>query len=96
MGVRIVIGTNERNIDNIEPNWINEQVSKRRNEGSPVCVRIIIDLGDINLSFATSDCPGSAGIRRSLTRSEKELLDLWRKLHLNDENFTSENLVTFL
>lgn len=57
MGIRIVIGTSEREINNIEPNWINEQLSRRRNEGSPVCVRIIIEVGDINLSLATSDCP---------------------------------------
>ena len=96
MGIRIVIGTSEREINNIEPNWINEQLSRRRNEGSPVCVRIIIEVGDINLSLATSDCPSSSGVRRRLTRAENEVLALWRKLHLDEANFSSGNLVAFL
>ena len=96
MGVRIVIGSSERNINNIDPNWINEQVNRRRNEGVPACVRIIIEEGDINLSLATSDCPSSDGVRRTLTGSENEVLDLWNKLHLSETDFSSGNLVAFL
>jgi len=96
MGVRIIIGTSERDINDIEPNWINEQVSRRRNEGSPVCVRIAIEMGDINLSLSTSDCPSSVGVQRMLTRAENEVLDLWRKLHLSEADFTSGNLVAFV
>ncbi|MCG7962462.1 MAG: hypothetical protein N0E54_07175 [Candidatus Thiodiazotropha taylori] len=96
MGVRIIIGTSERGLNDIEPNWINEQIGRRRNEGSPACVRIIIEVGDINLSLATSDCPGSGGVRRKLTRAENEVIDLWGKLNLSEEDFSSGNLVAFL
>lgn len=96
MGVRIVVGSSEREIKNIDPNWINEQVNRRRNEGVPVCVRILIDEGDINLSLTTSDCPSSGGVRRTLTGSENEVLNLWNKLHLSETDFSSGNLVAFL
>ncbi|TVT47100.1 MAG: hypothetical protein FHK82_18215 [Sedimenticola thiotaurini] len=96
MASKIIIGSSERDINNIEPNWINEQINRRRNEGVPVCVRIIIEKGDINISLATSDCPSSAGIRRTLTGAENEILNLWNRLHLSETNFSSGNLVAFL
>ena len=96
MGVRIVIGSSERDINNIDPNWINKQVNRRRNEGVTVCVRIIIEEGDINLSLATSDCPSSGGVRRTLTEPEDEVLNLWNKLHLSESGFSFGNLVAFL
>ena len=96
MGVRIIIGTSEREIKNIEPNWINEQIRKRKDDDIPVCVRVLIDHGDINISLATSGCPNSPGKRRILTRSENEVVDLWNKLHLRDSGFASGNLLAFL
>lgn len=96
MGMRIIIGPSERDINNIDPNWINEQVKRRRNEGVPVCIRILIDEGNINLSLATSDYPSSRGPRRTLTRAENEVLSLREKLHLNESNFLSGNLVALI
>ena len=96
MGVRIIIGPIERNLNNIEPNWINEQISRRKADGVPVCIRVIIEQGDINISLATSDCPSSPGGRRKLTRAEEGAFDLWDKLHLNNNGFSSGNLVAFL
>ena len=96
MGIRVLIGSSERDINNIEPNWINEQVNRRRSEGVPVCAKVIIEEGDINLSLATSDCPSTGGGNRRLTGPEKEVVDLWNKLHLSETNFSSGNLVAFL
>lgn len=96
MGIRVVIGSSERDINDIEPNWINEQINKRQNDGVPVCVRVIIEEGDINLSLATSVCPNTAGNSRRLTRPENEVVDLWNKLHLSETNYSSGNLVAFI
>lgn len=96
MGVRVVIGSSDRDINNIEPNWINEQIGRRKSEGVPVCVRVLIDHGDINISLATSDCPSSSSGNRRLTGPENEVVDLWKKLHLDKNDFSSGNLVVFL
>ena len=96
MGARIIIGSSERDINDIEPNWINEQINKRRHESVPVCVRVLIDHGDINLSLATSDCSSSPGGSRKLTSPEREVVDLWNKLHLSENEFSSGNLIAFL
>jgi len=96
MSVRVIIGTSERDINNIEQNWINEQINRRRREKVPVCVNVIINHGDINLSLRTSDCPNTGGNIRNLTGAENEILDIWNKLHLSDTDFSSGNLVAFL
>lgn len=96
MGVRIIIGTSERNLSDIEQNWVNEQITRRRQQGVPACVKVIMDLDGIDISLATADCQGLGGLSRQLTAAEIEVVDLWNRLHLGDENFSSGNLVAFL
>lgn len=96
MGARVIIGSSERDLNNIEPNWISEQIDRRRRDGAPVCVKILIDQDNINLALATSDCPSSPGVRRTLTGPEKEVLDLWKKLHLTESQFSAGNLIAFI
>lgn len=68
---------------------------KRRTEGASVCVKVIIENGEINLTLATAACFNSAGRRRKLTKLENDVVNLWNKLHLNEVNFTSGNLFAF-
>ena len=96
MGVRVIIGSNERNLNNIESNWVTEQVNRRKKDGVPVCVKILISHDDINLALATSDCPSTPGRSRKLTGPEQEIVDLWHKLHLHESHFSAGNVVAFL
>jgi hypothetical protein len=96
MSIKVQIGTSERDISDIEPNWVNEQINRRKKDGVPVCVRVSINLGDINIALATTDCPGGGGGGRPPNRQEKEIFALWNKLHLNQESFSGGNLVAFL
>lgn len=96
MSIRVQIGTSERDINDIESNWVNEQINNRKKDGVPICVRVSIKQGDINIALATKDCPGGGGGGRPPNRQEKEIFDLWDKLHLNRESFSSGNLVAFL
>lgn len=96
MSIRIQIGKSERAIEEIEPNWITEQINRRRHEDVPVCVRITINTGSINLSLATSDCPKSSASSRKPNTQENEIFDLWERLHLNNSGFSPGNLVAFI
>lgn len=96
MSIRIQIGSSERAIEDIEPNWITEQVTRRRHEGVPVCVRITINTGSINLALATSDCPKSSVSSRKPNTQESEIFDSWERLHLYDSEFSPGNLVAFI
>lgn len=96
MKVRVIIGMSERENGDIRPDWISEQINRIRRDGSPVCVKVIVRDTDIDLSFATSGCSGLGGGCRRLTVAENKIVDLWRKKHLNDEDFAPGNLITFL
>ena len=97
MGVRVIIGMNERANGDITPQWITEQINRLRHDGASVCAKVILnDHNGVNLSFATSGCSGLGGGGGRLNDAQQRIVDLWRKLHLNNEDFAPGNLVAFL
>jgi len=96
MTVRVKIGSIEKDIADADPNWINEQINRRRDDGVIVCIQVTINQGSVSLILTTSDCPNSGGGSRPPNPQESEILSLWNKLHLNDKNFSGGNLVAFL
>jgi hypothetical protein len=50
----------------------------------------------VNLVFQTRGCASGGGGAGSLSREQQGVLDLWRKLHLDDEDFTAGNVLAFL
>lgn len=93
--IEVKIDDTKKNLEDINPSWIHEQLERRRSEDEPVCVRVFIDRPQVHIRLSTPDCPSVAG-GRSATPQEQELFDLWEKRNLNDTNFASGNLVAFL
>lgn len=93
--IRVRIGESERELKDATPQWINEQINRRRADGVSFCARVIIDSNPVKLSLSTPGCSGGGGGRQPNTH-EKVILELWEKLHLNTEGFTGGNLVAFL
>lgn len=96
MRVRVIIGIAERENADIRPDWISEQINRLRSAGEPVCVKVLVNDTDIDLSFATSGCSGLGGGCRKLTGPENKILESWRKLHLNEDEFSPGNMIAFL
>jgi hypothetical protein len=96
MTIRVKIGSIEKDISEVDPNWINEQINRRRAEGITVCVQVSIISDSVNLHLATSECPPFSGVSRVLSTEENGILSLWNKLHLHDKDFSGGNLVAFL
>lgn len=42
MGVRVIIGMNERANGDITPQWITEQINRLRHDGASVCAKVIL------------------------------------------------------
>ena len=80
--IKVRIGESERELNDATPQWINEQISRRRKDGANVCVRVLINSGSVNLALSTPTCGEGGGGRRP-NPQESELLSLWEKLHLN-------------
>lgn len=96
--IRIEIGGNgsERTLEEASESWINQQINRRRRDGVPVCVRVYIKEGELDVVLATSDCRSMGGGTRRPKPAEAEIFRLWDSLGLKDPNFASGQLIAFL
>jgi hypothetical protein len=96
--ITIKIAEEERQLDTVDEQWINQQISRRRADGQSVCVRVTIQEGGLDMVLSTPNCgtSGGGGRPRPPRPQEKEVFDLWNQRGLNDADFTSGNLVAFL
>lgn len=93
---RIQIGNTERNLQDADPNWINEQINGLKRDGKSVCVRVFVKEDGVDLMISTPGCPSSGGGSRRPTPREQGIFDLWDKLHLNKHDFSAGNVMAFL
>lgn len=96
--ISIKIGANERrfnSINNIDENWVNQQISGLRKDRHSTCVRVSISEEAINLSLSTADCPPSGSGGRPPTDEESKIFDLWDELGLNKKNFHIGKFIVF-
>ena len=95
--IKIRIANEERQIETADVQWVSQQVNRRREEGQPVCVRVIIHEGGLDMILASSNCGNSAGSGGRLPNNqEKKIFDLWDRQGLNRVDFAGGNLVAFL
>jgi hypothetical protein len=92
----ISIGNDSRPLEQADPEWITQQIQRRRQDAAPVCVRVQINSPDLNISFATASCASSGGGGRPPTARERVILDLWAKHGLNDPQFSPGSVVAFV
>lgn len=94
--ITIKIANEERQIESVDPQWINQQINRRKADGENVCVRVSVHGPGIELYFATPTCGGGGGRGRPFTAVEQAIVDLWLKLGLSEQSFTGGNVVAFL
>lgn len=93
--ITVEIGESKRDLEDASPDWINQQINRRRRDSSPVCVRVCVKCGDIDLVTSTPACPRGGGGRKA-TERELKVFELWEKRGLHRENLSGGNLVAFL
>ena len=91
----IRIGESERALGEATPDWINQQVNRRRRDRTPICVRVHIDCPGVNVLLTTPACGGGAA-GRPPNRAEGRIVQLWQDRGLNSDDFTGGNVVAFL
>lgn len=96
MSIKVIIGTNEREINDIEPSWITEQIVRRKQDGVSVCVKVKIKSNGLDMVLVSGDCPSGGVGGRPPTSQERAIFELWEKLHLNQNNISPGNLIAFL
>lgn len=93
--ISISIGETERELADATPDWINQQINRRRDDRRPVCVRVRIDCPGVKMTVASPACPSGMATRPP-NCDEKRIFGLWAKRGLDKEDFTGGNLVAFL
>lgn len=97
--VTIKIGGNEMRfpgVSSVDENWINQEINGLKRDGKPVCVRVTLHEGDVNIILTTANCVGNGpGGVRTLTKSEEDAFDLWEKLGLKNGEVSGGKVVAF-
>lgn len=91
----VSIAGDERSLQDASPDWITQQVERRRRDGLRVCVTVTIKTGELDMRLWTPEC-GSGGGGRAPTVREARVFNLWTKLHLNQPGWSPGNIIAFL
>ncbi len=94
--VKVIIGEVEKELGSTDESWINQQINRRRADGQSVCVRVIVEEGDMNMMLSTPTCKPSGGRGRHPRPNERTILSLWNQAGLDKHDFTGGNLTAFL
>ncbi len=96
--INLKIGTNSRDfnsINEIDESWIAQQIVALKNNRLPMCIRVGIREGSVNLFLATQGCADSGGGSRLPNREESRVFDLWREMKLDGRDFQSDKFIAF-
>jgi len=91
----IKIGNDLQPLD-VSPNWITQQIERRRRDGIAVCVEVHIKEADLDMSLATPGCSRNGIGGRPPNAHEKAIFDLWEKCGLNETGFAAGRVIAFL
>ncbi|TAL72898.1 MAG: hypothetical protein EPN56_14195 [Rhodanobacter sp.] len=91
----VSIASDERSLQDANPDWITQQVERRRRDGLQVCVTVIIKSGGLDMRLSTPECVSRGG-SRAPTAQEAHVFNLWTKFHLNQPGWSPGNLIAFL
>jgi hypothetical protein len=79
--ITVHIGDGALPLDEADPNWVTEQLHRRRKAGQSVCVRVKVQVDpDINMLLSTPNCPKGNGGTRGLRRKERMIFELWKSI----------------
>jgi hypothetical protein len=79
--------------DDIDERQIIDHITNRKEAGQKVCLRVLIQSSD--LDFSLTNCPSGSSRTRKPTPKEREIIDLWNKFGLNDDDFGPGEVVAF-
>lgn len=94
--VTLSIGSVDVPLEQVSEGWINQQLGRRRADGSSVCVRVNVQTDDARLILTTPDCSSSIGGARRPNRLEERIFQLWKERGLNRSDFEGGQVVAFL
>lgn len=94
--VRIQIGsTFDYDLKDMREDDLVKQIKGHRDDGVPLCIKVIIKSDNVDIILSTPDCPGVGG-GRPPNDHEKQIFKLWEDRKLRTNNFSPGQLIAFL
>ncbi|ATZ73387.1 hypothetical protein CWC33_06585 [Idiomarina sp. X4] len=94
--IKVIINEQDRIWDSSQVGWLKGTINELQNSGEPVCVRVLIKYGDINLCLSAGICNNSGGGGRPLNTHENEIVEYWNRLDVEAPSLNSGKLVALL
>jgi len=94
--ITVSFGTVHRINDEITAGWIAEQQHSRERDGVAVCATVQIQGSGVDVRLPVGDCGSGGGVGRAPNPREREIIELWRRLHLDGREFSPGNLQAFV
>lgn len=95
--VYVSIGNENRDLRDVASAWLRSATQRLRHSGSPLCVKISITSGAIDMILATCDCPtGDAEEVRPFRGEEITIFRDWQAKRLDTTDFSEGDLEDFL
>jgi hypothetical protein len=95
--ITLSIGSETRtlsdDLSDVDEAWVNRGINQ---PSTPPCVRLRIQVGHLNMSLTSGNCPGGAGGGRAPSPDEARVSSLWHELRLNSVDFSGGHLIAFL
>lgn len=94
--ITVTIGTDSRNLQDVDPQWVTQEINGRRKDGESVCVQVRIQEPGADVILRTPTCGGGPGGGRAPNSREQPILLLWERHHLTTADFVVGDVVAFL
>ncbi|MEY2508576.1 MAG: hypothetical protein QOH01_2905 [Verrucomicrobiota bacterium] len=95
--VHVSIAGEDRDLRDASSAWLRAAVEKRRHSDSPICIKVSILSGVIDMLLATKDCPAiKSDDFRPFRGEEIRIFHDWQTNRLDTDNFSISDLEAFL
>lgn len=94
--VTVSFGSDTRQNHAITAGWIHNAMEGQERSGQPICAIVTVNDGGFDLSLPVGACPRGGPGGRPPTAAESEVLELYRRHHLDQMRFAPGELEAFV
>lgn len=94
--VTVTFGSDTKQDNAITAGWIHAAMEAQERAGQPICASVQVQSSAIDLNLSVGSCPRESGGGRLLTGAENEVIDLYRRRHLDERRFSPGELEAFV
>jgi hypothetical protein len=94
--VTVTFGSETKQNHAITAGWIHGAMEAQRRAGQPICGTVRVEGSGIDLSLPVGSCPRGSGGGRPLASAESDVVDLYRRGHLDQARFSAGELEAFV